>query len=274
MYCKDQKSLVTNQYRCADHLNARIELHQRFSTHRGDWFRWVFDHFGFPPQARLLELGCGPGLLWQRNLDRLPPGWQVILSDLSNGMLQSAVAALQGHPQLIFRVLDAQLLPFEEGSLDGVIANHMLYHVPNLERALQEIWRVLRPGGRLIAATNGLDHLQEIFQLAAGYAPLAQALDPQYQAAGRQGLTFSLENGEPLLAGRFSTVRRRLYPDSLAVTQAQPLVDYILSWIGDEREKWTPQALKDFVEYIQAQIDRSQGSLMITKSSGLFEAVK
>ena len=57
------------------------------------WFRWVFDALvKLPADARLLELGCGHGLLWKENIDRIPAGWHITLSDLSPGMLDAALS--------------------------------------------------------------------------------------------------------------------------------------------------------------------------------------
>ena len=60
---------------------------------------------------------------------------------------------------------DVQALPFGEAQFDVVVANFMLYHVPDLDLALAEIARVLRPGGRLVAATNGVWQLVELWEL-------------------------------------------------------------------------------------------------------------
>ncbi len=54
-----------------------------------------------------------------------------------------------------FKEIDAQSIPFEDETFDAVIANHMLYHVPDRPKAIAEIKRVLKPGGRLIATTIG-----------------------------------------------------------------------------------------------------------------------
>ena len=64
------------------------------------------------------------------------------------------------------RVGDVQEPPFEDASFDVVVAAWMLYHVPDLDRAVAELARVLRPGGRLVATTNAADHLQEMLELA------------------------------------------------------------------------------------------------------------
>lgn len=83
----DQNYLQNDQYQDASNLNARIALHQRFGMARVPWHCWVFDQFTLPPDARVLELGCGPGQLWVQNLDRLPSGWHMTLSDFSLGMV-------------------------------------------------------------------------------------------------------------------------------------------------------------------------------------------
>ena len=69
---------VNNQYRTASNLNARIRLHQEFSTNKYGWQRWLFDQFKFMPQSRILELGCGTGNLWLENLDHIPAELEII----------------------------------------------------------------------------------------------------------------------------------------------------------------------------------------------------
>lgn len=86
----DQQYLLHDQYKNASNLNARIQLHQRFGSNTFDWYRWVFDQYTIAPQSKILELGCGPALLWQKNLDRVADDWDIVLSDFSAGMLQEA----------------------------------------------------------------------------------------------------------------------------------------------------------------------------------------
>ena len=151
----DTSYLRGEQYATSVNLDARVFFHQRYSTNRHPWQRWVFDHLTTAEPARILELGCGPGNLWQQNADRIPPGWQVVLTDLSAGMLKGAATKLARPDAFQLCEADAQALPFEGAGFDAVIANHMLYHVPDRPRAFAEVRRVLKPGGKLYAATNG-----------------------------------------------------------------------------------------------------------------------
>lgn len=222
----DQSYLLTEQYKDATNLKARIRLHVLFSTNKTSWNRWAFEQFDMAPGSRILELGCGPGYFFKQNLDRIPPGSQITLSDFSSGMLQEAQNTLanSAHP-FTFKVIDAQSIPFEDHSLDYVIANHMLYHVPDRPRAFAEIRRILKPGGRFYAATNGETHVQEIGQLMRRVymSSFIGVLDKNDKHP------FSLENGAGQLAPWFDSIEVRRFENELVVTEAEPLIAFILS---------------------------------------------
>ncbi|NDJ75518.1 MAG: class I SAM-dependent methyltransferase [Chloroflexi bacterium] len=262
----DTDYLRTQQYGTSANLDARAELHRRFRTNPQPWPRWAFEQCTFPARARILEIGCGPGWLWSENQDRLATGWHITLSDFSPGMVLEAQASLRNAPPIFhFEVFDAQHIPFEDAVFDAVVANHMLYHVPNLDAALAEVRRVLKPGGTFYAATNGINHLQRIHDLIRAFAP-------EYDVHARNTQLrhkFSLENGRDWLARHFDTVRLRLYDDSLVVTEIGALVAYILS--DPVGAAAVMPRLPAFTRFLEKQVDPS-GAITIAKSSGLFFA--
>lgn len=255
-----EKSLIP-QYRDASNLNARVRLHERFSTNHHGWHEWVFDHLRDAPGSRILELGCGPGYLWLKNLRRAPDHWQVTLSDRSPGMLAEAQRNLAGSKRRFhFAIADAQSIPWADGSFDVVIANHLLYHLTDRTSAVAEIRRVLRPDGRFYASTTGRTHLRELYELID--RSVGQPIRGQDSTAG-----FSLENGGSLIARWFPRVRVHRYEDALVVTEADALLAYVAS-MRVRLSDGHVQALRRLVDEQLA----ARGAVRLTKDSGLFEA--
>jgi SAM-dependent methyltransferase len=269
----DQKHLVTAQYKNQERLAARLRLHERFHTNPVVWHRWVFDQVILPSQASILEIGCGNGALWLRNQDRIPPGWNLLLGDLSYGMLQEAkqnLAFLGG--QARFQSLDVQLLRLPNEAFDVVIANHILYHVPSVRRALLEIERVLKPGGRLYAATNGKTHLQELFALGQSVPQLRPyLLDIQQVLLAPD--SFTLETGLRQLGEFFREISLSNYPDNLVVTEPAPFVDYLLSLLPELSDNEVETAGRELLQLAGNHIAAGNGRFVIHKSTGMFTAV-
>ncbi len=251
------------QYEDSNYLSARVGLHARFSTEKYPWFHWVFDHFYLPDNARVLELGCGTGLLWRENLARIPSGWNITLSDASQGMVQEAEESLL-HTSVSFKFanVDAQSIPYDDDSFDAVIANHMLYHVPELAETLSEIHRVLRPGGKLYATTVGLKHMVELNEVP-------RKLGIRTPLGSVQTATqFNLDNSAGDLARWFAEIEIERRNSTLIVTETAPLVEYVMSGtrLSDEE---TLRLHTYFDREIQLK-----GSFLITTESGIFKMVK
>lgn len=259
-HLQDRDHLLGDQYRDSSALSARANIH-RFSTNPVPWFRWVFDQFDLPDECRMLELGCGTGAIWASSLGRIRPGWSVVLTDLSPGMVEEAMAALGADGRFRFETADAQSLSFDDRSFDAVVANHMLYHVEDRRKALSEIGRVLKPGGRLYATTVGRGHMRELWDLAACLAP---GVGWSHEEPAEE---FGLENGARQLAEWFEDVELRVYEDALVVPEPEPIVGYLLSVFAEP-----PLALQGERRAEFARALRDALPLRITKSVGLFVA--
>jgi ubiquinone/menaquinone biosynthesis C-methylase UbiE len=134
---------------------------------------------------RVLEVGCGTGAFADRiaeeNRDAI-----VVATDQSPRLVE-----LAGSRGLRAQVANIEQLPFSDGEFDVVVALWMLYHVSDLDRGLSEVRRVLRKGGRLVAATNGQAHLAQLLTEAGG-TPF--------------DFRFSRENGADILGRYFADV--------------------------------------------------------------------
>lgn len=260
----DQQYLKTDQYKDSSNLDARVAIHQHFSTNPYDWMTWVFDSFyKLPEDAKILELGCGPAYLWKENISRIPAGWDITLSDLSSGMLDAAWRNLVVLGRAFnFKEIDAQEIPFPNETFDAVVANHMLYHVPDRAKALAEIRRVLKPRGYLFATTIGQNHLKEI-------ADWIQQINPGTDFVSF-GSPFTLENGLEQLKQFFPQVMFSRYPDSLQITEVKPIIAFIRSTSHVE------EVSEDEIAKLEIKLEqelKEKGKIFVTKDSGLFEAM-
>ncbi|RJP53254.1 MAG: class I SAM-dependent methyltransferase [Anaerolineaceae bacterium] len=260
----DPNYLKTNQYRDSSNLDARAVVHQRFSTNPYGWFHWVFDRLSMLPEnARILEVGCGPGYLWKECGQPIPASWNITLSDLSPGMVDAAWRNLVVTGRNFkFEQIDAQSIPYPDETFDAVIANHMLYHVPDRRKALSEMRRVLKTGGRLFAGTLGRNHMREMWDQLEGVATIT-----------RETITsaFTLENGTAQLQEFFPRVEVFCYEDNLRVTDVAALVAYVRSMTSTaEFSEEQFQAIeREFTEVM-----KTNGEIFITKDSGMFVASK
>jgi ubiquinone/menaquinone biosynthesis C-methylase UbiE len=256
----DWAAALREQYKDGAKLGARMRLHQLFSTNQYGIFRWVFDRYRFPESARVLELGTGTAQLWKSNADRIPARWRITLADFSPGILRDGMANLRGLERRFDPIAaDAQTLPFPDHAFDAVIANFMLYHVPNIARALREIRRVLRPGASVYAATMSTANMRELDEIVGRFIPGA--------STGRAPRRFGLDNGLEYFAKAFKHAAVERYPDALVITDAAPVMDYLDS-MSSMAGRGTLERKRAMREYLEAEI-AAHGSLRMTKEMGL-----
>ena len=219
---------VREQYASERNLAARSSLYaDTTGPFPGDV---AFDAVAAVSPARFLEVGCGTGWFAARVQREL--GAEVVAIDQSERMVELARAA-----GVDARVGDVQALELEDASFDCVAANWMLYHVPDLDRGLAEIARVLRPGGRLVAITNPKDHLLELWELVG-----AQDLRT------RRDLGFGAENGDEILRRHFADVEMRDASGTVRIADRDAVVRYVSSTLAWKQfAERVPDPMEPFV---------------------------
>jgi len=260
---------MESQYKNSSNLNARIKIHDLYSTNPQDWHEWLFDQYQIPEGSSVLELGCGNGAFWLKNQQLVSSGWNITLTDFSHGMLEELKQQLPIHDQFTYEQVNIQEIPFESNSFDVIIANHMLYHVEDIDQALSEVHRVLKDDGTFYCSTIGNSHLKEFEELVKGFD---QRLG--YPSAHIHANVFGLENGEDKLRKHFTKVRSTEFEDQLDIPETQPIIDYLQSTTDELKIFLNGESLDQFVHYLEDVKKRHNGVISVTKSSGYFEAVK
>lgn len=260
----DQDYLRDVQYRSPERLAARANLHRKYRTAKTPWFCWLASQVDWPPGADVLEVGCGPGWLWEHAVDDLPDGLRLTLTDLSGAMVETAVSRVAGLGKFDVAgdVADAQRLPFPGATFDLVVANHMLYHVREPAIAVAELARVLRPAGQLLAAANGPHDLSELWEIRTEV--FGQRPD--------EGLTrrFGALSGLPMIKAVFGEVEWRTYADQLRCTDPADVIAYLTSFPPGEDAG--PEIVAELSRAVHDRFENGSGVFTITKDSGAFVA--
>jgi SAM-dependent methyltransferase len=262
------RAFVQEQYSDADKLRVRIETHQRHS--QGETDRLLDDGvqaLALAPGVRVLDVGCGAGS-WHARL--VASRATVVGVDLMVGMAREARrAAAALDPRPLFAQADAQALPFGAASVDRVLCAGVLYHVPDCERALREMRRVLRAGGRAVISTNGAYAMRRLYELHAdaarelGYEPLP--ITPGH---------FTMDD-LPLVQQVFPAAARHVLEGALAFETAEPALRFYatnrIDALRDRPKDGSHRArlLPLMRERIEAIIEE-EGAFMVPKSVGFF----
>jgi len=201
------------------------------------------------------DIGCGNG----RYVAALrATGAHVIGVDLSAGMLDGV-----SRPRSRLVVADAQSLPLADAALDAVLMMHMLYHVPDPERAVREVARVLRRGGRALVATNGSRHLGEMNAL---WLPLLEraGVRGDLQDVGLVNPRLTAGTAQQLVGMHLQDVEERWLRSAVVVTEPAPVIRHAASTtgahlVGEQRD----ELLAALADSVEGQI-RRHGEFRIT----------
>ncbi len=267
----DYDALIRDAYATDEALSIRIHTHEHYTHPKIDFPNWVLSHITWRGDERVLDIGAGTGMYLGLVRERVPEG-VLVAGDLSHGMLQRIQQRSETAGAHTVR-LNAQRLPFPDDAFDVVLANHMLFFVPDIALALSEIRRVLRADGCLLAATNSANTLAEFDTLSRRACALLGFPGVRFEAPHNR---FTLENGPKQLARYFRAVARYDIPSHFRFADPEPALAYINS-LRVLNEPQLPRELswEEFMEAVEKQIRRlirRAGELRVQKLSGVLVA--
>ncbi len=248
---------VKTQYSKADGLNTRLSIHEKYSTNKMGLGNWFFTVYKIESGMKVLELGCGTGAMWSSHRDVIDKCQEIVFSDFSENMLETAKSNIGEFSNARYQVIDIQEIPYEDEYFDIVIANFMLYHVPDIDKALSEVGRVLKKGGIFYAGTSGEHGVMETIVSWLGYE-------------GVYVNTFSLDNGREKLEKHFSDIKIMKYIDSLEITDLNDLMEYIYSGITFKNAVKLPK--EEVRKILESHMENSV--LALPKEPGTFVSIK
>lgn len=253
--------LKNKQYGTTKNLEARIQIHKLFSTNPESFHKWIAKHYTLDGAIDALDIGCGTGIFWQENNGLLPEGSALTVTDFSEAMVEKARANVRV-PGAVFEIADAENLSYDADSFDVVLAHHMIYHTSDKAKALNEIKRVLRPGGFVSITTNSERHMKIVYEIG-------KQLDPNFPT-DRIIDSFTEEIAAQMLPEFFPKVEKFTQEDVLEVTDFDFLLDYIASGVVPRDMPVSEDFFQRYAEIAAKEMEKT-GHFDIPKRSALFQ---
>ena len=242
-------SYVKAQYNQTNVLKNRISIYQ-YAQQKETWHNWVYRHLPLKPHTTILEVGCGTGLLWQdKHISQT-----LLLSDRSRAMVASCKKLYK--PLIRMDVNTPAIRPH---TIDCLIANHLLYHLPDPTQTLATLRKLLKPNGTFIASTHSKYHLDELISLLP-------AIFPEYNAIKRKPQGFYIETGKDLLQQYFNQVDVYTFNNPLRVPTVESLIQYTHTLFAGIQVKHMAEKQAALTETIKAK----GMPFSLTSISGMF----
>lgn len=268
---KHDADVVRRMYETDANLRIRQETHDKYTVPQVNYVEWVLHCVDWRGDEVVLDMGCGPGAYYAK-LQEKAPDMSYYGVDRSPGILARHPA-----PERVLSLGDANHIPFADNTFDVVMANHMLYHMEDIDHTISELRRVMKPDGLLMAATNSTLTMPELqVLLRRAIVLLTRQGAAQVKAPALISDAFALENGTRILAQHFFAVVRHDLPNALVFPDVEPAMAYLES-TRDLREAQLPTdvAWEDVMMIMRQQVNqliKHLNELVINKLSGVLIA--
>lgn len=204
-----------------------------------EWAPRVAEAAAVGPGNHVLDVACGTGVLLCACAERVKPDGETTGLDRNEGMLAVAKRKL---PEAVWKLGMAEELPFQDQSFDRVVSQFGLMFFEDRVTALNEMWRVLRPGGRIAVAVWG--SLED----TPGYAAMTNLLRSLFRAETARELEapYVLGKREELLA----VFKDTMLPEVMIETiEGTAQFASIAAWVYTDIKGWTLADLIDDTQY-------------------------
>ncbi|MBS4193585.1 class I SAM-dependent methyltransferase [Lederbergia citri] len=270
------KESIRSIYKTGKNLEAKYIVIKEYAIHEQSFEEWVIEKLNLTGNVKVLDVGAGNGRFSIPIASKLKNnGGLMIAGDLSTGVLNESylVATKEGLPMVHLKI-DAEDLPFLSKEFDIVMANHMLYHVGNITRGLEEMQRVMKGGGTFLATTNSETGMPEFFSL---HLQTMNELGIGFEHS-KNHLTFSMENGEEILRSFFDKVDKHVFDAGFIVDDPEPVLQYYMAtqlYQGPFNDKDIKPVIRNlikptFYKFTREALRLAGGNLKISKPIGAF----
>lgn len=215
-----------------------------------EWAAPMADAARLAPGQSVLDVACGTGVLARAAAQRVKPGGRVVGLDRNEGMLG---VARRVAPDIEWRLGCAESLPFADRSFDAVVSQFGLMFFEDRGAAIAQMWRVLRPGGRLAVA------VWDVLEHSPGYAAMTALLQRLFGERVADALRAPFVLGDPE-ALRALFTQAGVPGVEIATRDGTARFPSIDAWVHTDVKGWT---LADMIDDAQYQTLRREAAKVL-----------
>jgi SAM-dependent methyltransferase len=204
-----------------------------------EWAGRMAEAAQLAPGQAVIDIACGTGVLAREAAKRVAPGGKVVGLDRNDGMLAMARRVA---PAIEWRSGRAEALPFADQSFDAVVSQFGLMFFEDRNAALKEMWRVLRPGGRLAVAVWAL------LDQSPGYAAMTDLLQRLFGTRIADELRAPFRLGDPALLGSLFA-KAGIPAVEIRMADGTARFPSIEAWVHTDIKGWTLADKIDDAQY-------------------------
>ena len=269
----DKNFLKDCLYGSSKELTQRIKTHKEIGV-RKDFHNWVLSKLR-PEGKLMLDAGCGTGNLLipiAELINKMRVSGFVIGVDISPTLVAQLDACLARFKLPARAVVgDIERLNFPDNTFDQVLCAYVLYHCPNISKAINELRRVVKKDGRVFVMTNSCNTMKKFEEINS--KALSLTLSTKVPLASRIETRFCSENAPEFFDGCFRVVRRSCFKDVLEFATVDEFINFYNNSRGRNKHYLTARQcglLQKNLRNVTSEIISSNGSIRVAKRSHLF----
>lgn len=230
---------------------------------------WLFEKIELQPDQKVLELGCGSGSFWLNHQESIINHQNISICDMDEEIIEKGKTCLnEANLELDIQLVNFNKLPYENNTFDKVIADHVFYHLKKLDAVLDQIMRVLKPGGKLLATSLGENHIRVLENFL-------QVFDDRISLPTKTlKTTFGVGSGAKKLS-QYGSLKIEVFDNVICYNSGKDIYDLVMklkpySNIENYINEYNKAKFISFVD----QIIENQGVFAIEIQTILFEVTK
>lgn len=246
--------------------------YEKYGSKQQDWYPWLFRQLQIQEGEKVLDVGCGYGLVWRCSFRQIPQGVQIMVLDKAQDELKALKSYVHENRHLLkkgtsfsFENADLNQIAFGTEEYDCIISFHMWPYIENRTVYLDKVLQALKSGGRMCANINWRDYVPALDSLLKGFS---RELDIRLLSEKRQEIMHETEKD---FRAHFPVTNCRLYENELHISDSSDLYRFLLD-IGAIGKQIAGYG-REFVKYLDEFMEK-KGEIVIPSCAKLMVGEK